>query len=135
MRETPLGLSGVEWNPVEKKLVPGNPQQETAIAGRGKPVLEFVPRDFKLSLCAFVIETVQADILHQNVQTMNKCARRFGAGWVGASGEDGRTPAIYFPNKGIAEGTRMRVTEVIARRRTDSTEKPGWLARFILASG
>ena len=72
--ETALRLAGLEGNSVEQQLVLRNPEQKGSIPLFGQALLQLIPRDFELALCPLVLKTVQSDILHQDVQTMNKSA-------------------------------------------------------------
>ena len=52
----------------------GNSKQEPAIRALGQTLLQFIPRDFELSLSAFVLEPVKADVLHQDVEAVDEGA-------------------------------------------------------------
>ena len=75
--------------PSSRSRLSGNTQQEAAVRAFGKPLLQFVPGDFKLSLGALVLEAVEPDVLHQNVQAVHKGAcRGYPALSFGVGGED-----------------------------------------------
>ena len=52
----------------------GDSQQEPAIRTLGQALLQFIPRDFELSLSALVAETIEAHVLHQDVEAVDEGA-------------------------------------------------------------
>ena len=52
----------------------GDSEQEPAIRALGQALLQFVPCDFELSLSALVLEAIQADVLHQDVEAVDEGA-------------------------------------------------------------
>jgi len=73
--EAALGLTGFQRNAVEQKLIVGNPEQESTIAGPGQRLLELVPSGFQLSLCALMVDSVQTGVLDENVEAVDEGAR------------------------------------------------------------
>src|SRR5438128_12163105 len=72
--ETALCLAGFKRNTVEQQLVLRNAKQKGSIPLFGKTLLQFVPGDLELPGGPLVLNTVQSDILHQDVQTVNEGA-------------------------------------------------------------
>ena len=72
--ETALRLAGLEGNTIEQQLVLRNSEQKGSIPLFGKTLLQFVPGDLELPRGPLVLKTVQSDILHQDVQTVNEGA-------------------------------------------------------------
>ena len=72
--ETALRLAGLERNSIEQQLVLRNSEQKRSIPLFGKALLQFVPGDLELALGPLVLKTVQSDVLHQDVQTVNEGA-------------------------------------------------------------
>ena len=72
--ETALRLAGFEGNAIEQQLVLRNSEQKGSIPLFGKALLQFIPGDLKLARGPFVLKTVQSNILHQDVQTVNEGA-------------------------------------------------------------
>src|SRR5207244_5528542 len=70
--ETALRLAGLEGNTIEQQLVLRNSEQKGSIPLFGKTLLQFVPGDLELPRGPLVLKTVQSDILHQDVQTVNE---------------------------------------------------------------
>ncbi len=52
--------------------------------------MKFLPGDFELAFRSLVVESVQTNVLHENVQAVNKRPRRLDAGWIGTGAKDGR---------------------------------------------
>jgi hypothetical protein len=90
-----LGLPRLQRNAVEKKLVVGNPEQESTIAGLGQRLLELFPRGFELSLCALMADAVQTGVLDQNIETVDKGARSRVAVGIGLGGGGNGRPLGY----------------------------------------
>src|SRR5580658_7359834 len=72
LREAALRLPGLERDTVQQKPAFRNPQQEPAIAVLGHAQLQLIPGDFELSLSAFVVKTIEADVLYQDIQTVHE---------------------------------------------------------------
>ena len=67
-----FGLSGLEWRAIKQKFIFGDTQQERPLAAPREALLELIPGDCELSFSSLVTEAVQADILHQYVQTVDE---------------------------------------------------------------
>ena len=72
LRETALRLPRLQRNSVQQQLVFRDAQQEGPFGPLGQAILQFFPGDRELAFGAFVVETIQADVLHQYVQTVDK---------------------------------------------------------------
>ncbi len=73
-----LGVPRFQRNAIEQQLVVGNAQQESLVPGGGQPLLQLFPRGFELRLGALVVIAIHPRILDEDVQAMNKRARRGG---------------------------------------------------------
>jgi len=74
--ETALGIAGFEWNPIQQQFVVGDAQQKPAVSVGGQRVLQLFPGGFKLRFRALVVVAVHPRVLNQDVQAMDKRARR-----------------------------------------------------------
>src|SRR5215472_1530367 len=76
-------MSGLDGNSVDQKFVIGDTQHHRTMLLRNRRP-EFIPRRPKLSPGAAVIEPIQANVLHQDIEAMEKrdsgCLRRRLAG-------------------------------------------------------
>ena len=72
--EAALRLAGFEGNTIEQQLVLRNPEQKSSIPLFRKTLLQLIPGDLELPLGPLVLKTVQSDVLHQDVQTVNEGA-------------------------------------------------------------
>ena len=72
LSEAALRLPRLQGNFVQQQLVFRDAQQERPVRSLGQTVLQFLPRAYELALGAFVVEPIEADILHQYVQTVDK---------------------------------------------------------------
>jgi len=94
--EAALGLPGLERRAVQEQLVFRDAQQERAIGAFGKALLQFIPGGCELALGSLVSEAVKADILYQNVQTVNEAPRGRGpTTFICVRGDD--TGLLEFP--------------------------------------
>ncbi len=72
LSEAALRLPRLQGNSVQQQLVFRDSQQERSVGSFGQAVLQFFPRGCELPFGAFVVEPIEADVLHQYVQTVNK---------------------------------------------------------------
>ena len=72
LSEAALRLPRLQGNSVQQQLVFRDAQQERPVRSLGQAVLQFFPRAYELAFGAFVVEPIEADILHQYVQTVDK---------------------------------------------------------------
>ena len=72
LREAALRLPRLQRNSVQQQLVFRDAQQERPVRSLGQTVLQFFPGDCELAFGAFVVEPIEADVLHQYVQTVDK---------------------------------------------------------------
>src|SRR5882724_13393141 len=102
----------------------GDAKQESTIRTLGQTLLQFVPRDFELSLSTLVPEAIQAHVLHQDVEAVDEGA---------SGGSQTRSICVCrentwllefgLPRKRNAEPKSSHVTEVIDVNR--SMREPG----------
>ena len=76
--EAALRLAGFQRNSIQQQLVIGNAQQKAAVPGCGQALLQFIPSDLELRFRALVIVAVHPRVLDQDVQAVDKGARRGG---------------------------------------------------------
>ena len=72
LRKAAFRLPRLQGNSVQQQLVFRDAQQERPVRSLGQAVLQFFPRGCELAFGAFVIEPIEADVLHQYVQTVDK---------------------------------------------------------------
>jgi hypothetical protein len=121
--EAALGVPGFQRNAVEKKLIVGNPEQESTIAGLGQRLLEFVPRGFELSYRALMVDSVQTCVLDENVETVDKGARSRIAVGIGL-GSGGNNRPSEFGGFGVSvcgNVTLCTITEVMGLKASPLT--------------
>ena len=70
--EAALRLPGLQRSSVQQEFVFRDTQQEGPFGSLGQAILQFFPGDCELAFGAFVVEAVEADVLHQYVQAVDK---------------------------------------------------------------
>ena len=75
LSEAALRLPRLQRNSVQQQLVFRDAQQERPFGSLGQAILQFFPGACELAFGAFVVEPIEADILHQYVQTVDKRPR------------------------------------------------------------
>ena len=105
LREAAFGLAGLQRSAIEQKFILRDTEQEGAVRSLGQALLQLVPCSCKLSLGALVLEAVQANVLHQYVQTVyERSGRGYPAAVVCVCRYDGAAPGKSgLPRKGNAE--------------------------------
>jgi hypothetical protein len=76
LRKAALGLACFERNSIEEKLASGDAQQEASISRLRESGLQFVPGDLELGFRPLVLETIETNVLNQNIQAMDEGACR-----------------------------------------------------------
>jgi hypothetical protein len=114
LRKATLRLPALQRNSVHQQLVFGNSQQETALTAFRQSLLQFVPCNFKLGFGPLVIEPVKADILHQDVQAVNKRPRGRDSSTLGCiGGEDMLLLELRYGLRVMLNRVTTHITEVI----------------------
>ena len=70
-----FSMPGLDCNPVQQQAVAGDTQDHAAFSF-SNGLTQFVPGDLELGRRAPVARSVKPHMLHQNVQAVNKWARR-----------------------------------------------------------
>jgi hypothetical protein len=110
LSEAAFGLPRFKGYAIQQEAVVRNSQEETTVR---QPVLKLIPRDFKLAFGALVLKTIKPNVLHQDVQAVNKSAsRRIPIFSLGCGG-GGNTRLLKLRSKVNAQDKGMHVTEVI----------------------
>jgi hypothetical protein len=84
--ETALGLTGFERYAIEQKFIVGDAQHKTSVSGLGQGVLQLLPGDFKLTVSAFVVGSIQPRVLNEDVETVKERPRRRATSGIGLNG-------------------------------------------------